>query len=84
MQPQVRAEVTSSNLSNSRVGRAASVVSPPARTMEFGWLTEATYDVDVIELVQHEFELTPTCALPGIPIRPPTAARCQVLAPQTS
>jgi len=55
MQAQVRAEVNNDKTSWSLIGRGALGVSPPDKTMNFGWLTDATPDVEVSRVVLHEF-----------------------------
>ena len=55
MQAEIRAEINDDKSSWSRVGRETLSVPAPEKTMNFGWLTDATSDTEVSRVVQHEF-----------------------------
>lgn len=54
-QAEIRVEVNSDNTSWSQIGRGALAVPAPDKTMNFGWLTDATADDEVSRVVLHEF-----------------------------
>jgi hypothetical protein len=52
---EIRLEIDRSRLSNSVLGRVALTVPQNQRTMQFGWLTDATDDAEVRRVTLHEF-----------------------------
>ena len=55
MAADIRVAVEADNLSWSQIGRDALNVQAPDKTMNFGWLTDATDDGEVSRVVTHEF-----------------------------
>jgi hypothetical protein len=52
---EIRVEINTSGLSDSTIGRDALTIPPDQRTMQFGWLTDASTDEEVRRVTLHEF-----------------------------